>query len=190
MQECLTNVHRHSDSPNALVKLVRTPTEITLEVKDDGKGINEDARSNIVAGAGVGVGFRGMQERVRLLGGTLTVNAVGGIATFSDITVSATGAYTLTASDAALTPATSSSFLATPIVYTPAEVAFAQQPSATYVGSVIAPAMSSSPPQAPRPRAATADHPPPRRPSPTPRPSCPPGCKGWISARRAASAAG
>jgi PAS domain S-box-containing protein len=77
VQECLTNVHRHSDSPNALVKLVRTPTEITLEVKDDGKGINEDARSNIVAGAGVGVGFRGMQERVRLLGGTLTVQSNG-----------------------------------------------------------------------------------------------------------------
>jgi signal transduction histidine kinase len=75
VQECLTNVHRHSHSPTALVKLSRAPTEITLEVKDNGKGIKEDMRSSIAAGASAGVGFRGMQERVALLGGTLTVQS-------------------------------------------------------------------------------------------------------------------
>jgi signal transduction histidine kinase len=77
VQECLTNVHRHSKSPSALVRLSRTAQEITLEIKHNGTGINEDLRSSIVSGASTGVGFRGMQERVRTLGGTLTVQPSG-----------------------------------------------------------------------------------------------------------------
>jgi PAS domain S-box-containing protein len=77
VQECLTNVHRHSKSPSALVRLSRTHQEITLEVKDNGTGINDELRSSIVSGASAGVGFRGMQERVRTLGGTLTVQSDG-----------------------------------------------------------------------------------------------------------------
>ena len=75
VQECLTNVHRHSKSPSALVRLSGTPREITLEVKDNGTGIDNELRSNIVSGSSTGVGFRGMQERVRTLGGTLTVES-------------------------------------------------------------------------------------------------------------------
>jgi PAS domain S-box-containing protein len=77
VQECLTNVHRHAHSPSALVRLSRTPQEITLEIKDNGTGINNELRSNIVSGASAGVGFRGMQERVRTLGGTLAVESSG-----------------------------------------------------------------------------------------------------------------
>ena len=77
VQECLTNVHRHSKSPSALVRLSRTAQEITLEIKHNGTGINEDLRSSIVSGASTGVGFRGMQERVRTLGGMLTVQSSG-----------------------------------------------------------------------------------------------------------------
>jgi hypothetical protein len=47
------------------------------------------------------------------LGGTLTVNAVNGIATFTDLNVTVAGTYTLTASSGALTPATSSPFTVT-----------------------------------------------------------------------------
>ena len=77
VQECLTNVHRHSNSPSALVRLSRTPHDVTLEIKDNGTGINDELRSSIVSGASTGVGFRGMQERVRTLGGTLTVQSNG-----------------------------------------------------------------------------------------------------------------
>jgi PAS domain S-box-containing protein len=77
VQECLTNIHRHSKSPSALVRLSRTPQEVTLEVKDIGTGINNELRSNIVSGTSAGVGFRGMQERVRTLGGTLSVESSG-----------------------------------------------------------------------------------------------------------------
>jgi signal transduction histidine kinase len=48
-----------------------------LEVEDNGTGINDELRSSIVSGASTGVGFRGMQERVRTLGGTLTVQSDG-----------------------------------------------------------------------------------------------------------------
>jgi PAS domain S-box-containing protein len=74
-QECLTNIHRHSGSPTAMVKLMRSSKEITLEVRDAGKGIDKHLQSKIVSGATVGVGFRGMQERVKLIGGSLVVRS-------------------------------------------------------------------------------------------------------------------
>lgn len=74
-QECLTNIHRHSGSSTATVKLMRSSKEITLEVGDAGKGIDKQLQSKIASGATIGVGFRGMQERVKLIGGSLTVQS-------------------------------------------------------------------------------------------------------------------
>jgi PAS domain S-box-containing protein len=74
-QECLTNVHRHSGSSTAAIKLFRTSGEIKLEVTDAGKGIEKHLQSNIDSGASIGVGFRGMQERVKLMGGRLAVQS-------------------------------------------------------------------------------------------------------------------
>ena len=72
-----------------------------------------------------------------VLGGTTSVAAVGGVATFNDLTLSTAGAYTLTASDGAYTPVTSASFSIT----APAanRLAFAQQPVSTTTTSVLAP---------------------------------------------------
>jgi PAS domain S-box-containing protein len=74
-QECLTNIHRHSGSSTAGVRLMRTSKEITLEVADAGKGIDKYLQSKITSGASIGVGFRGMQERVKLMGGRLAVQS-------------------------------------------------------------------------------------------------------------------
>jgi PAS domain S-box-containing protein len=76
-QECLTNVHRHSGSSTAQVKLSRRAQEVELTVSDDGKGINQETQSKIVFGETVGVGLRGMRERVRQLGGTLEIQSNG-----------------------------------------------------------------------------------------------------------------
>jgi signal transduction histidine kinase len=46
-----------------------------LEVIDEGRGIDEQKRATIDAGAAIGVGFRGMQERVKLIGGKLKVQS-------------------------------------------------------------------------------------------------------------------
>ena len=68
VQECLTNIHRHSGSPNSPeFDVEQYPTEIEIEVQDDGKGISSEKRTVITSG----VGLLGMQERANELGGTL-----------------------------------------------------------------------------------------------------------------------
>jgi PAS domain S-box-containing protein len=76
-QECLTNIHRHSGSAKAIVRLARTSSGIELEIKDEGCGLDKDIQAKLASGESVGVGFRGMQERVRQIGGTLTVQSNG-----------------------------------------------------------------------------------------------------------------
>ena len=76
-QECLTNVHRHSGSPKATLRLARTSNGIELEIKDEGRGLDKHIQAKLASGDSVGVGFRGMQERVRQIGGTLTVQSNG-----------------------------------------------------------------------------------------------------------------
>jgi signal transduction histidine kinase len=74
-QECLTNIHRHSGSSTAVVRLLRSCGEIRLEVSDEGKGLNKETQSRIACGETAGVGLRGMQERVRPLGGSIEVQS-------------------------------------------------------------------------------------------------------------------
>ena len=76
-QECLTNVHRHSGGSSARLRLLRSPGEIKLEVIDDGKGLDHETQSKIASGETVGVGLRGMRERVRQLGGNLEIRSNG-----------------------------------------------------------------------------------------------------------------
>jgi PAS domain S-box-containing protein len=73
-QECLTNIHRHSGSFTAFIRLSCADGKIDLEIRDEGKGISQEVQSKLNSGASVGVGFRGMQERVRLIGGKLNVH--------------------------------------------------------------------------------------------------------------------
>jgi PAS domain S-box-containing protein len=72
VQECLTNIHRHSGSKTAVIRIAREPDKIYAEVQDHGKGISQERLA-------VGVGIRGMRERVRQSHGELTVdsNALG-----------------------------------------------------------------------------------------------------------------
>ena len=71
------------------------------------------------------------------LGGTLTVNASGGIATFSDLTLNKVGTgYTLAATSTALTTATSNSFDVT--AGAPANLVFTMQPSDVLQGGTLA----------------------------------------------------
>ncbi|MGA7854905.1 MAG: PAS domain S-box protein, partial [Candidatus Acidiferrales bacterium] len=76
-QECLTNIHRHSGSSVAVVRLLRTDREIKLEVSDEGVGISAETQSKIAAGETAGVGLRGMRERLRQLGGRLQISSNG-----------------------------------------------------------------------------------------------------------------
>jgi signal transduction histidine kinase len=80
VQECLTNIHRHSGSKTAVIRIIRGPDKIYAEVQDHGKGMSPERFAEVQSqGAGVGVGIRGMRERVRQALGELTVdsNALG-----------------------------------------------------------------------------------------------------------------
>jgi PAS domain S-box-containing protein len=71
-QESLTNVHRHSGSSSAQVRLWLENSNIGLEVKDQGKGAPHGVLEFSGDALGtLGVGLRGMNERVRQLGGEL-----------------------------------------------------------------------------------------------------------------------
>jgi hypothetical protein len=71
--------------------------------------------------------------------GTLTVDAVKGIATFSDVVFTSAGTAILTASDGTLAPVTSSTFSA---VVVPSQLVFAQEPTGTSIGDPISPAVT------------------------------------------------
>jgi PAS domain S-box-containing protein len=73
-QESLTNVHRHSGSKTAHVRLAIEPHKVLLEIKDSGQGIPSHLLElNSDSLATLGVGIRGMRERVRQLGGELEI---------------------------------------------------------------------------------------------------------------------
>jgi signal transduction histidine kinase len=75
LQESLTNVHRHSGSQVAHVRLCVSDGSIHLEIKDEGKGIPAAVLQSFNGQGTVGVGLRGMQERLRHLGGSLALDS-------------------------------------------------------------------------------------------------------------------
>ena len=75
VQECLTNIHRHSGSTVAKVRVSKGNTDLRIEVEDDGKGISPQKRIEMDLAGKAGVGIRGMRERIRQLGGTLRISS-------------------------------------------------------------------------------------------------------------------
>ncbi|HWZ77945.1 MAG TPA: sensor histidine kinase [Candidatus Sulfotelmatobacter sp.] len=77
VQECLTNIHRHSGSSTAKIRLHRSKHEVVIEVEDQGRGIPAEKLDRMTSVGTPGVGITGMKERVRQLGGTLEINSDG-----------------------------------------------------------------------------------------------------------------
>ena len=75
VQECLTNVHRHSESLTAKVGITEEETFLRVEIEDAGKGIPPDKQIALKSSTESGIGLRGMSERLRLLGGTLEISS-------------------------------------------------------------------------------------------------------------------
>lgn len=70
VQECLLNVHRHSQSATASISLRREGGKILLHVRDEGIGMAATKDSD---GMGLGVGLLGIRERIRQLDGKLEI---------------------------------------------------------------------------------------------------------------------
>jgi signal transduction histidine kinase len=64
IQEGLTNVVRHAENATATVRVLREPGRLVVEVADDGPAVAEPVAGN---------GIRGMEERARVVGGTVQV---------------------------------------------------------------------------------------------------------------------
>jgi signal transduction histidine kinase len=75
VQECLTNVHRHSGSESATIRLDLSSDGIVLEISDQGRGISPETHIKAAAGRTSGVGIRGMRERILQLGGNVEINS-------------------------------------------------------------------------------------------------------------------
>jgi PAS domain S-box-containing protein len=76
VQECLTNIHRHSESSQAAIRIRQSDGQVVLIVEDSGIGMPAELLPQMNIDGG-GVGFRGMRERLRQLGGTLRIDSNG-----------------------------------------------------------------------------------------------------------------
>jgi PAS domain S-box-containing protein len=77
VQECLTNIRRHTNSETAEIDLKRTTDEVSLSVHDHGKGHKLQIARNGDGAEFVGVGIPGMRHRLKQLGGDLLVDSSG-----------------------------------------------------------------------------------------------------------------
>jgi signal transduction histidine kinase len=70
VQEGLQNVNKHSRASHAEVRLVSSPTAISLMLRDNGVGF--DLSQNYASN---GIGILSMKERARMLNGTLEIRS-------------------------------------------------------------------------------------------------------------------
>ncbi len=75
VQECLTNIHRHSGSKKARIRLTHAGEHLCLEVEDYGKGMPTSRNNGSSVHLRSGVGIQGMQERVRQLSGHFEIRS-------------------------------------------------------------------------------------------------------------------
>jgi len=76
IQESLSNIHRHSGAKKAHILLSRADSRVSLEVRDNGKGMPPESLSPTHHSKQIiGVGILGMRERLSQLGGTLQIES-------------------------------------------------------------------------------------------------------------------
>jgi PAS domain S-box-containing protein len=73
VQEGLTNIHRHSESSTAMIRLMVDQQQVQMEMRDAGKGLPKPRSDGYVAPLGVGI--TGMRERVIQLGGQMKMES-------------------------------------------------------------------------------------------------------------------
>ncbi len=75
IQESLTNIHRHSGSSSASIRIDRDEHEIKLEVCDHGRGMPTERHQEGSEPVRPGIGIQGMRERVKQLAGRLEIQS-------------------------------------------------------------------------------------------------------------------
>ena len=80
VQEAFTNIARHAGARRVDVTIRAAGGAIEIVVRDDGRGFDV-AVARKPAGAGAGLGLLGMEERISLAGGQLTIESAPGSGT-------------------------------------------------------------------------------------------------------------
>jgi len=75
VQESLSNIHRHSGSRTATIRIARYAKEVVMQISDQGHGIASNLNGGVLTLARVGVGIAGMRERVPQTGGRLDIRS-------------------------------------------------------------------------------------------------------------------
>lgn len=79
VQEAISNAVKHSAATEAAVVIKRRPTTISLSIRDNGRGFDRAKFSDQLHD--LGYGLTGIAERVRILGGTVTIDSRPGAGT-------------------------------------------------------------------------------------------------------------
>ncbi len=77
VQEAMTNIARHAKATSVSLSLAVASEEVRVVVQDDGCGFDV-AAMRVRAQQGVSLGMLGMEERVSLVGGTMTIQSTTG----------------------------------------------------------------------------------------------------------------
>jgi two-component system sensor histidine kinase DegS len=85
-QEALNNVAKHADASAVELAVDFRSDGISITIADNGKGFDVPQGISDLAASGK-LGIIGMQERVRLLGGTLAIHSEAGVGTGLVVTV-------------------------------------------------------------------------------------------------------
>jgi two-component system NarL family sensor kinase len=80
-QEALTNIARHAEAQQVTMELVTTPEQVRLSIEDDGQGFDP---AEVPPGR---YGLIGLNERARLLGGTLRLKSCPGMGARIEVTI-------------------------------------------------------------------------------------------------------
>jgi len=75
VQASLTNIHLHSGSAKATVKIEHVSEGLAVTISDQGRGIPNGVLERSPLGKGAGVGIAGMKERVKYIGGRLEIES-------------------------------------------------------------------------------------------------------------------
>jgi signal transduction histidine kinase/ligand-binding sensor domain-containing protein len=86
VQEAVNNILKHSGASEASIRIKRTGDEIQMTIADDGRGFTLEPASQAEAQKR-GFGLTGSAERVRMLGGTQTIQTAPGEGTTIHITI-------------------------------------------------------------------------------------------------------
>ena len=79
LQECVSNIIKHSNAKNAEVLINNDESSITLKISDDGKGFTTEENDLIKAQSGFGL--KGIEERVKMLNGKIEIQSLKNIGT-------------------------------------------------------------------------------------------------------------